>query len=45
MSNSWTNILGDKRGWKAMGARANPLPRDHRADYGDMKSSMWQLEG
>ncbi len=34
MSNLLTNILGDKKEWKAMEARANALPRGYRIVYG-----------
>ncbi|MGI8878939.1 MAG: DUF1048 domain-containing protein [Jatrophihabitans sp.] len=38
-----TKILGDKKEWKAMEARANVLPRDFRIVYREMKSYMWKL--
>jgi len=38
-----TKILGDKKEWKAMEARANALPRDYRIVYGEMKSYMWRF--
>jgi DNA-binding ferritin-like protein (Dps family) len=34
MTNLLTKILGDKKEWKAMEARANALPRDYRIVYG-----------
>lgn len=43
MSNILTKILGDKKEWKAMEARANALPRDYRTVYGEMKSYMWRF--
>jgi DNA-binding ferritin-like protein (Dps family) len=43
MSNLLTKILGDKKEWKAMEARANALPRDHQIVYGEMKSYMWRF--
>jgi DNA-binding ferritin-like protein (Dps family) len=36
MNSFLTKILGDKREWKAMEARANALPRDYRIVYGVM---------
>jgi DNA-binding ferritin-like protein (Dps family) len=38
-----TRILGDKKEWKAMEARANALPRDYRTVYGAMKSYLWRF--
>jgi DNA-binding ferritin-like protein (Dps family) len=38
-----TKIVGDKKDWKAMEARANVLPRDFRIVYGEMKSYMWRF--
>jgi len=43
MSNLLTKILGDKKEWKAMEARANALPRDYRIVYGETKSYMWRF--
>ncbi len=43
MSNFLTKIIGDKKEWKAMEARANLLPRDYRIVYGQMKSYMWRF--
>ena len=43
MSNFLTKILGDKKEWKAMEARANALPRDYRVVYGEMRSCMWRF--
>lgn len=43
MTNLLTKILGDKKEWKAMEARANALPRDYRIVYGEMKSYMWRF--
>ncbi len=43
MSNLLTRIIGDKKEWKAMEARANMLPRDYRIVYGEMKSYMWRF--
>jgi len=43
MTNFLAKILGDKKQWKAMEARANALPRDYRIVYGEMKSYMWRF--
>jgi DNA-binding ferritin-like protein (Dps family) len=43
MSNLIAKIIGDKKEWKAMEARANALPRDYRIVYGEMKSYMWRF--
>jgi DNA-binding ferritin-like protein (Dps family) len=43
MTNLLTKILGDKREWKAMEARANVLPGDYRVVYGEMKSHAWRF--
>jgi DNA-binding ferritin-like protein (Dps family) len=43
MSNLITRIIGDKREWKAMEARANALPRDYRIAYGEIKPYLWKF--
>ena len=43
MSNFLTKLIGDKKEWKRMEARANALPRDYRVVYGEMKSYMWRF--
>jgi len=43
MGNFLMQIVGDKKEWKAMEARADALPRDHRIVYGEMKSYMWRF--
>lgn len=45
MSNLLTKILGDKKEWKAMEARAAALPRDYRIVYRGMKSYLWKFSG
>ncbi len=42
MTNLLTKILGDKKEWNAIQARANALPRGYRIVYGEMKSYMWK---
>ena len=43
MSNFLAKIIGDKKQWKAMEARANALPRDYRIVYTEMKSYLWRF--
>jgi len=43
MNSFLTKVLGDKKEWKAMEARASVLPRDYRIVYGEMKSYMWRF--
>lgn len=38
-----TKLIGDKKDWKRMEARAAALPRDYRIVYGEMKSYMWRF--
>ncbi|GGU35601.1 DUF1048 domain-containing protein [Nocardioides albus] len=43
MTNFLTRILGDKKAWKRMEARAAELPADYRTVYSEMKSYMWRF--
>ena len=43
MTNILNRLIGDKKEWKAMEARANALPHDYRIVYGEMKSYMWRF--
>jgi DNA-binding ferritin-like protein (Dps family) len=43
MTSFLTKIIGDKKDWKAMEARAHLLPRDYRVVYSEMKSYMWRF--
>jgi DNA-binding ferritin-like protein (Dps family) len=43
MNNIPTRLIGDRKEWKRMEARANALPRDYRVVYGEMKSYMWRF--
>ena len=43
MSNLITKLIGDRKEWKRMEARANALPRDYRIVYSEMKSYMWRF--
>jgi DNA-binding ferritin-like protein (Dps family) len=37
MSNFWTKVIGEKKEWRSMEARADALPRDFRIVYGQIK--------
>jgi DNA-binding ferritin-like protein (Dps family) len=43
MSNVWTKVIGEKKEWKGMEARAAALPSDYRVVYGDMKKHMFKF--
>ena len=43
MDNFLTRILGDKKEWKRMEARAEALPSDYRIVYGEIKKYMWRF--
>ena len=43
MGNFMTRIIGAKKDWKAMEARADALPREYRIVYGDLKSYLWKF--
>jgi DNA-binding ferritin-like protein (Dps family) len=43
MSNLWSKVIGDKKEWRSMEARADALPRDYRIVYGEMKQYMWRF--
>lgn len=43
MTNFLTRIIGDKKEWKRMEARARALPRDYRIVYDEMKQYMWRF--
>lgn len=43
MSNLVTKLLGDKREWKTMEARADALPPDYRIVYGEIKPYLWRF--
>ena len=40
MSNFWTKVIGEKKEWRSMEARAAALPRDYRIVYGEIKQYM-----
>jgi len=43
MTNLLTRLLGDKREWRAMEARARALPRDHRIVYDEVERYLWKF--
>jgi DNA-binding ferritin-like protein (Dps family) len=43
MNNVLGKLMGDRRNWKRMEARANALPRDYRIVYEEMKCYMWRF--
>ena len=43
MSNFWTKVLGDKKEWRRMEARADALPREYRIVYGEIKPYLWKF--
>ena len=43
MNNLITKLIGDRKEWKRMEARANALPRDYRIVYSEMKSYLWRF--
>ena len=43
MSNLWTKVVGDKKEWRSMEARAEALPRDYRIVYGEIKHYLWRF--
>ena len=43
MSSLWTKVIGDKKEWRSMEARADALPRDYRIVYREMKQYMWRF--
>ena len=43
MTNFLKKILGDKKEWRAMEARAAALPADYRIVYDEIKKYMWRF--
>ncbi|GGU33338.1 DUF1048 domain-containing protein [Nocardioides albus] len=43
MNNLLNRLVGDKKAWKRMEARAAELPADYRTVYSEMKSYMWRF--
>lgn len=45
MSDFLKKIIGDKKEWKAMEARAKELPRDYHVVYDEIKQYIWKSSG
>jgi DNA-binding ferritin-like protein (Dps family) len=43
MSGFWTKVIGDKKEWRSMEARADALPRDYRVMYREIKNYLFKL--
>ena len=43
MSNFWTKVIGEKKEWRSMEARADALPRDYRIMYGEIKHYLFRF--
>ena len=43
MSNFWSKVVGEKKEWRSMEARAAALPRDHRILYGEIKHYLFKF--
>ncbi|MFA5107807.1 MAG: DUF1048 domain-containing protein [Patescibacteria group bacterium] len=43
MNNILKKIIGDKKEWKKMEARAKALPSDYQVVYNEIKQYMWNL--
>lgn len=43
MNRLLTKVLGDKKEWRRMEARAALLPRDYRIVYGEIKKYLWRF--
>lgn len=43
MAGFLTRIIGDKKAWRVMEARAAALPGDYRVVYDEIKQYMWRL--
>ena len=43
MTTILTRLIGDKKDWKRMEARAHQLPADYRTVYTEMKNYLWRF--
>ena len=43
MGNFVSKMIGEKKDWKAMEARAQALPREYRVVYAEMKAYLWKF--
>jgi DNA-binding ferritin-like protein (Dps family) len=45
MSDFIKKIIGDKKEWREMEARAKALPKEYQIVYGDVKEYIWKTSG
>jgi DNA-binding ferritin-like protein (Dps family) len=45
MNDFLKKIIGDKKEWRAMEARAKALPKDYRVVYDEIKQYIWKSSG
>ena len=45
MNKFWEKVIGDKKEWRAMEARAKALPHDYRVIYDEIKQYIWKSSG
>ncbi|MEU6138438.1 DUF1048 domain-containing protein [Nocardioides sp. NPDC047086] len=43
MNNLLARLIGDKKDWKRMEARATQLPAEYRTVYAEMKNYLWRF--
>jgi len=43
MSSFWTRVIGEKKEWRSMEARADALPRDYRIMYREIKGYLFRF--
>lgn len=43
MKSFWTKVIGDKKEWRGLEARADALPRDYRVMYREIKQYLFKL--
>lgn len=45
IENFMKKLIGDKKEWRAMEARAKKLPRDYQIVYAEIQKYMWHFSG
>lgn len=45
IGNYLKKLIGDKKEWRAMEARAHKLPRDYQIVYAEIQKYMWNFSG
>src|ERR1700755_48389 len=43
MNSFWTKVIGDKKEWRRLEARADALPRDYRVMYREIKHYLFRF--